>query len=228
MFLDSLVNTLNKSIFRYEHVLAYLKNRGIESEDINQFKIGYSKIVSVPDDQSPDRARFMTDMWQGKKIENKIIFPFQDILGRVVGLIGRSIETKGFKIFALDEAKFTGFFFGLFQALPSIYETRTVYTVEGPFDHQAFCKVFPNTVATMTAGLNESQHDLLSMFCDKIVTVFDSDDPGREASDRAQDWGNVTSIDLGYKDPSECLARLGLDKFKKYAMKRVSEQNLFI
>ena len=84
MFLDSLVNTLNKSIFRYEHVLAYLKNRGIESEDINQFKIGYSKIVSVPDDQSPDRARFMTDMWQGKKIENKIIFPFQDILGRVV------------------------------------------------------------------------------------------------------------------------------------------------
>jgi len=228
MFLDSMVDNLSSSIFRYDAILGYLGSRLVTQEEIKKYRIGYSKVISVPDDGSPDRARFMEESWKGKKFEDRIIFPIQDTVGRVVGIIGRSHTKKDFKEFETEEAKFSGFFYGLYQALPRIYETGKVYVVEGTFDTHALAKVFPNTVGSLTAGLFETQHDLLSMFADRIITVFDADKAGRESAEKAQKrWGNVWDLNLGYKDPDECLKTLGYKGFQEYVIKKENRIFLF-
>lgn len=224
MFLDNIAANLNRSIHRHERVISYLASRHVSEPDIDLFKLGYSKFVGVPDDGSDDRNRFMEEAWKGKKFENKIVFPIQDSMGRVVGLVGRAIETKVYKTFVLEEAKHTGsFLFGLYQALPYIYETGTAFVVEGPFDLIAFKVAFPNTVATMTSGLYPNQHDFLKFYCNKIVTVFDDDEPGREGAEKAAHFGKVEDVNIGFSDPSNCFDKLGKDKFINYVRKRVKD-----
>jgi DNA primase len=165
----------------------------------------------------------MEECYRGRKIENKLIFPVKDPFGRNVGLVGRSIESKEFKVFVTEQAKFDGFFFGLYQALPHIYERNLVYVVEGSFDHMAIVKVLPNTVATLTANLSDAQYDLLMMYCDKIITIFDSDKAGNKAREKAEERKNVGSIYFGYKDPAKCLEEYGFKYFKEYVLKKASE-----
>lgn len=220
MFLDSLVNRLHKSIFRYQDVLNYLHSRQITDTDIRTYELGYNKIIGVPEDPNPERQRFMDDCNKGRKLENKIIFPIKDALGHVVGIIGRSIETKEFKKFVTNEGKYTGFFFGLFQALPYIYKENRVFVVEGPFDFNALVKVFPNTVASLISGISEPQYEYLRLYCDTIISVFDTDKAGKKGRDKALKCEGVFSMDIGYKDPAKCLETLKFPAFKRFILKK--------
>jgi DNA primase len=222
MFLDELTNSLHHSIYRYPEVLKYLKSREVTDEDIKAYHIGYGKVVRAPAEVSIDHDNFMDECWRGKKLENKVVFPFKDALGNTIGLVGRSIESKEFKVFVTEEAKFKGFFFGLFQALPHMYRTKKVFIVEGCFDQLALAKVFPNTVATLTAGLSDAQYDLLMMYCEKIITVFDSDKAGWYGKKEAMQRPNVVGADLGYKDPAKYLEEVKLKKFRIATMKRMT------
>jgi DNA primase len=236
MFLDDLVKSTNSSIHRYEGVLTYLKSRRVTVDEIAKFKIGYGKVLHIPDDGSADRHRFMEETWRGKKFEGMILFPFTDSMGRIVGLVGRSPETKLFKVFVTDEAKYTGFFFGLYQALPEIYRTGRAYIVEGPFDLMAITKVVPNAVGALTAGLSDAQFEMLRLYCDNIVTIFDSDLPGDRATNMGVEWvqennsgldsrekWNIRNIRLGYKDPDDCLKQLSTDRFKSFILKKIKD-----
>jgi DNA primase len=223
MFLDILVENLHKSIYRNKDALDYLHSRYITDDDIIKYKLGYSKVVSVVEDKHEDRERFLKENARGRKFEGKIVFPLYDVMGRVIGIAGRSIQAKEFKNFITNEGKFTGFFFGLYQALPYIYKENKAYIVEGYFDCMAVAKVFPNTVAAMTAGLSEEQHRYLNMFCDSIVTVFDSDEPGQEATEKAKELYKVQSFRLGYKDPARCMESLGPVEFKNFLLKKSME-----
>ena len=229
MFLDEMAATLHNSITRYPEALAYLRSREVTDEDIRKFRLGYGKVIRVPEDQSPERVRFLDEMGKGRKLENRIAFPITDSIGRVVGLAGRSIDSKDFKTFATEEAKLVGFFFGLSQALPYIYAENKVYVVEGYFDVIAFSKVFPNTVSTITSGMNDPQHDLLMMYCDEIVLCFDDDEPGRDGRDKAlKYWGNdkrkrLYPMKIGYKDPAKALETLKLREFQRYVQARAKD-----
>jgi len=220
MFLDNLVTTLNQVIFRYPDALNYLHSRGVTDDEIRTRKIGYSKVISVPDDGSPDRKRFMNESYRGKKFENKIIFPIQDPMERVIGIAGRNIVTKEFKTFITEEAKCMGFFFGLFQALPIIYKENRTFIVEGYFDQIAMAKVLPNTVATLTSSISDTQYEFLMMYCDQIITCFDSDGPGQRGTERALEFGNVYAMNIGYKDPAKCFESLSFSNFKEHITKK--------
>jgi len=237
MFLDSLVSVLGNSIFRYPAALEYLHSRNVTDEEIKKYHLGYNKIINVPDDGSNEIKRFMEEMWKGKKLEEKIIFPVYDAIGRVVGVIGRPIGVKTFTTFFLDDTKTTGFFFGFYQALPHIYSSGKAFVVEGSFDCFSFSKVFPNTIATMTSGMYENQYDLLRFYADRIITVFDSDkagDAGRSYVEKKHKVFNpnlegqrIFNIDLGYKDPDRCLKVLGFERFKSLVLRKVNEIILF-
>lgn len=230
MFLDILVQSLHGALSRYDVAKEYLRSRGASEEEIKEFKLGYSRVISIPKEESPDYESFMKETYKGRGYEQKIVFPLQDILGRVIGLFGRAIDTKEFKFYLTQEGKYTGAFVGLYQALPYIYETGKVFVVEGPFDLMAFRKVYKNTVGALTAGLSDAQHGILSFFAEQIVTVFDSDKAGKYATDQAQrKWNNVSSVDLGgWKDPSQCLKDMGLTKFTNFVKNKVSQEFLFL
>ena len=222
MFLNTLVHKLHQSIFRYPEVISYLSSRKVIEEDINKYELGYSRIVNAIGDNSADWIRFVDECWRGKKLESKIIFPIRDQLGKIAGLSGRSVETKEFKNFITNEAKHNGFFFGLHQALPHIYEKNYAFVVEGFFDVIALSKVFPNTVGSLTAGIMDSQFDLLSMYCDTVIVIFDTDKAGNAAAERAEKRKGVYSLSLGYKDPARCLEYWGEEKFKKFMRKKLT------
>ena len=169
MFLEVLVNKLHESIWRHPEALQYLRSRGVTEEEIKEYHIGASRVVIIPKDGSQDCENFQKETARGRKLENKVIFPIYDMIGRVVGLFGRSIETKEFKFILTAEGKFTGVLLGFYQALPYIYETGKVFVVEGPFDLMAFRKVYKNSVAALTAGLSDSQYILLQFLDRKSV-----------------------------------------------------------
>jgi len=226
MFLDTLTQRLNQSIHRYPEVLSYLNSRSVTDEDIRDYGIGYSKLISVPKEANTDYKRFMDECWRGRKLENKIVFPIKDKLNRVVGLIGRSFDTKEFKIFVTEEAKFTGFFYGLPQALPHIYREKKAYLVEGEFDMYAVRRVFPNTVSTLTSGMSENQYVLIKRYCDKIVVIFDSDKPGDRGAKEALEYEGVDKMSLGYKDPAKALEVLGENRFKELVLRGIGQYGI--
>jgi DNA primase len=226
MFLDTLTQRLNQSIHRYPEVLSYLNSRSVTDDDIRDYGIGYSKLISVPKEVNTDYKRFMDECWRGRKLENKIVFPIKDKLNRVVGLIGRSIDTKEFKIFVTEEAKITGFFYGLPQALPHIYREGIVYFVEGPFDMHAVRKVFLNTVCTLTSGMSENQYNLIKRYCDKIIVIFDSDKSGDRGAKEAMEYGGVDKMSLGYKDPAKALEVLGENRFKELVLRGIGQYGI--
>lgn len=228
MFLDAMAMTLHGSIFRYEPAMSYLASRGVTEEEIRLYKIGYSRIISVPREESPEYETFIKQTDKGRKFENKIIFPIFDVLGRVLGLFGRAIDSKEFKFFLTKEGKHIGALLGLHQALNYIYDTEKVFVVEGPFDLLSFRKVFPNTVSSITAGLYENQYRMLNMYAKTIVTVFDSDTAGREAAEKALNrWKNIVNVNLGYHDPNDCFRSMPFKRYKEYVQKRVSQVLLF-
>ena len=207
MFLNALIERLHNSLHNYEQAVTYLHIRNVTDEEIEEFKLGYSRIVSVIDDGTEECKLFLDEFRNGRKFENKLIFPNYDMMGIPVGLLGRAIETKDFSLYLTKEGKYFGVLYGFCQAMPEIYKTGRVYVVEGPFDLFAFRKVFKNVVGTNTAELTVDQHEQLSFYADEIITVFDSDGPGRAATERAKENFKTKSVDLGFKDPANCLVQ---------------------
>ena len=224
MFLNALIDKLHESLFRNEAALNYLKGRKVTEEEIRTFKLGYSRVIATSDDGSQDYINFNEETYRGRALENKLIFPIYDMLGNPAGILGRAIDSKKFILYLTLESKFLGAFYGLPQSLPHIYDTSRVFTVEGPFDFFAFRKVYPNVVGTLTAELTEAQHDILSLYAKEIVTVFDSDGPGRKAAERAEKFSDVKTISLGFKDPDAALKYLNnFTEYTKYVKRKVGE-----
>jgi DNA primase len=178
------------------------------------------------DDGSEDYAVFKKDTMNYKHLEKKILIPLRNQMGNVYGLYARSLDKSFYKHYATSEEKLLGGFFGLFDALPSIYEKGYVYVVEGPMDCISLRKAFPNVVASLTAFINEQQIEFLKFFVKKIIVVFDGDAAGERGAESVSNTYGEKLISVknlaGYKDANSCLTALGLEKFKKFAKNKLT------
>jgi DNA primase len=113
----------------------------------------------------------------------------------------------------------SGTLYALPQARQSIQKTRRVVVVEGYMDviacHQAGVR---NVVATLGTALTRDHARELRLIADEVVLLFDGDDAGQRAADRAFDVFFHESIDVAIatlatvtdaKDPDELLKREG-------------------
>jgi DNA primase len=152
---------------------------------------------------------------------NRLMFPIQDQIGRVIAFGARKIDEA-------DEPKYlnspetrlfekSGTLFGLFQAARSIQSERTAVVTEGYTDtiacHQAG---ITNVVATLGTALTKRHAEVLRRLCDTIVLLFDGDEAGKKAADRAVEVFFAIDIDVKIatlarvtdaKDPDELLKR---------------------
>ena len=162
--------------------LTPLHERGLSHTTLEKFEIGFSKS------------------------KNRIVIPVKNQQYKIVGLIGRAIESlqeprylynKGFKradvLFNIQNAK----------AFPE------VIVVEGSVDamkvHEAG---FPNVVATLGAQVSKNQVVLLKKYFDKIIIFSDNDDAGNAMRDAIIDLCRgkeiyTAKISEGLKDPAE-------------------------
>lgn len=160
---------------------------------------------------------------------NRLIFPIQDQIGRVVAFGGRRINDE-------DEPKYvnspetllfskSGTLYALNHALKGIQLSRTVMVTEGYTDviacHQGG---FTNAVATLGTALTRQHATMLRRLCDTVVLLFDGDEAGERAADRAVEVFFTESLDVRIctlkrfttaKDPDELLKREdGADVFR--------------
>ena len=147
---------------------------------------------------------------------NRLMFPIFDQLNRPVAFGGRIINPD-------DTPKYVNSpesvlfdkgstLFGLPQAMGGIKQGRTVIVTEGYTDviacHQAGVT---NVVATLGTALTEKHARVLRRLCDSVVLLFDGDEAGMRAADRAFEVFFAETVDVrvatlpGGQDPDELL-----------------------
>ncbi len=123
---------------------------------------------------------------------NRLMFPIQDKMGNVIAFGARKIDEQ-------DEPKYlnsadTPVFhksttlYGLYQASRSIQQRGFALVTEGYTDtiacHQGG---LTNAVAALGTAFTRDHAEEIRRLCDRVVLLFDGDDAGQRAADRAID-----------------------------------------
>lgn len=228
-----------KTIYRHaEHgaaARAVVAKRGISDEMVERFQIGAApdrmdgllltlsrmgldSRVFVEAGLLRDREGRVYDTFR-----HRLMFPITDQIGRFIAFGGRKMRDE-------DEPKYlnspesrvfnkSATLFGLAQAAKSIQVARTAVITEGYTDtiacHQAGLE---NAVATLGTALTREHAVILRRLCDRVVLLFDGDDAGQRAADRAAEIFFAEPLDVvvatldkftDAKDPDELLKRDG-------------------
>lgn len=201
----TLLNTENEGI-------AYLKNRGISDEIIEQFKLGYAN------SDSSKLLRYLTK--KGYTVEEiinagiginnggfldrfngRVIFPISDIYGNIVAFSGRRInEDKTSKYINSNEnALFnkSECLYNFYQAKTHILQTKKIYIVEGFMDTIALYKAnIKNVVATMGVNLSKNHIRILEKMNAEVILSLDSDEAGQSAMFKLIEVLKTTNLNL--------------------------------
>ncbi len=216
----------------------YLTDRGIASDAIKIFQLGYAPntwegLISFfknkgigPDFMEKAGLAVPSEKDKGfyDRFRNRLIFPIFDIRNRVIGFGGRVmneaqpkyinspetlIYTKGKHLYGLNFSK------------SFLREKDYAVIVEGYLDLIIpFQYGIKNIVATLGTALTTHHIRLLKRFTRTVVMVFDSDKAGEEASLRGLDLlvsldmnVRVAALPKGY-DPDSFIRKQGREAFE--------------
>jgi DNA primase len=219
--------------------LNYFKKRGFTDKTIQDFGLGYSpqgwsNLLDAAEkigckEEILEKAGLITIKDKAKKYDRfrgRVMFPLQDITGRVVGFTARTLGDDKPKYINSPETKVyhkSQVLYGLFQSKNSIRLQDNCYLVEGQTDvislYQAGIK---NVVASSGTALTVEQIKLIKRFSKNITVIFDGDEAGLKAAARGIDL--ILENDMNVKvvvlpqgeDPDGYCKKLGADKFKKF------------
>ncbi|WLD15439.1 DNA primase [Planctellipticum variicoloris] len=222
----------------------YLESRGFTSETIARYRLGYH-----PDDWEwllkRASGRFSTEVLLAAKLVSerksgsgytdffglldRVLFPIRDERGRPVSFGGRILpdakDSSAAKyINGLESSVFakSKLAYGLDHAREAIKQTGMVCVVEGYTDcikcHQAGVL---NVVGTLGTALTEQHVTMLKRFARTVVLVFDGDEAGVRAAERAIPRFLAQDVDLRILtlpeelDPDEYLSAYGTAAFQE-------------
>ncbi len=213
-----------------------IERRGISPEMVERFGIGAAPdrwdglAATIEKRGSDPRAFEAAGLLKARDsggrydaLRHRLVFPIHDQIGRVVGFGGRRIRDEDDPKY-LNSPETPAFrknttLYGLAQAGRAIQQQRTAVIVEGYTDvvacHQAGVH---HVVGTLGTALTGGHATVLRRLCDTVILLFDGDEAGQKAADRAVEVLFNESIDIrvatlgGFtdaKDPDELLKREG-------------------
>lgn len=163
-----------------DRVREVLWSRGVSDEQVDLFRIGWLPgrlpEVEVPDDFS---AWWAGHQW---RLTDTFVFPLTNSLGEIHGLQFRSVDEKRRGYLDYIASKEEPVFFGLAQAMPSVWTTESVWLVEGVFDLCPLQRHVANVVSTLHAGVSKQLWRLLRRLVRKINLAYDNDGTGMKVS----------------------------------------------
>lgn len=217
-----------------ERVLDALWTRGVSSEQIELFQIGYVN-KELPDIQLP--SGFLKQFNQGGNLEDSYVLPLTNTSGDILGLQLRPVDRsiKKYSDYFLTEAE--PVLFGLGQSMPHIWETGSACIVEGGFDLFPVQRVLPFSFSTITSKVRGDLLRWLTRLVRKLYLFYDADSSGlRASSDFLRDHGSkvglvkvleyprgVTLNSKPVKDPADLWEAWGDDKLGPYLLEQISE-----
>jgi len=119
---------------------------------------------------------------------DRVIFPYYDLQGRIVGFTGRIVTPKenvGKYINTGNTALFTkgNNLYGIYQAKQEISRCNSVYIVEGQFDVLSMVNAgVKNVIAGSGCAFTDAQVRLIHRLTDNVVLMYDDDVAGAKAS----------------------------------------------
>lgn len=213
--------------------LDYLLLRGVLSETVKNYQIGYApkksnalyqllrdKNYDVSDMLAYGLIRQSEDGTYYDLFLDKIIFPIHNEKGHIVGLSGRSLKKDdAIKYINSPESeifKKSQLLYHLHDALGPIRKQKRVILTEGYMDVIAMDQAgFKETVATMGTALTKDHVQILSQITDHIILAFDGDQAGNQAILKAIDAFSKTKVKLDVLvfpeqlDPDEYIKKYG-------------------
>lgn len=184
--------------------LDYLRGRGLSSETIAQFRLGYAPPSRSMLKQHMAEKGFSVEEMAAAgmviggegitvpydRFRNRIIFPISDLRGRIIAFGGRALDPE-------QPAKYlnspdTPLFhkgtvlFNAANARRAAHDRGEIIVAEGYMDVIALTSAgFPHAVAPLGTALTEQQLKLLWRMADEPILCFDGDAAGQRAAFRA-------------------------------------------
>ena len=227
----------HENLYKKESKIAqeYIKKRKLDNKTLKAFTIGYScqfdelykhlkekgfseeEILVSSLVNKTDNGKFID------RFRRRLMFPIQDVRGRVIAFGGRVLDdskpkyinspenivySKGRQLFGLNIAK-KG-------------DTKKIIIVEGYMDAISLYKQgITNVVASLGTALTEAQGRLLRQNCEQVIIGYDADGAGQAATLRGLEILQNMGCDMrilqiyGAKDPDEFVNKYGPERFLK-------------
>ena len=188
--------------------LSYFRNRGISDEIIRKFHLGFCVDRNDAFYREAQRSGYRKEYLlktglcfareDGSVLDRfrgRVIFPWFNVSGRVVGFGGRVLDsrTKGVQqkyVNSPDSEIYSKRreLYGIYQGKSAIVKADRVYMVEGYTDVIAMHQCgLENVVANSGTALSAEQVRILHRFTSNITLLYDGDEAGIKASIRGID-----------------------------------------
>ena len=180
----------------------YLSRRDFGSDIAAQWKLGYAVGRGVLVNHLRNKGHRDEDMVaanvamhgrSGRGLQDRffsrLMFPIADAQGQVIAFGGRVLDDSEPKYLNSSETPLfnkSRNLYGLDQAKRSMHAEKTVLVVEGYTDVIALSKSgYEYCVATLGTALTSQHVKILSRTVNRIVYIFDGDEAGMRAADKA-------------------------------------------
>ena len=218
--------------------LQYALGRGMPKATLTTFGIGYApdswtdmvdamRKKGYTDEELKDSGLVTVSKKNGNlfdRFRDRLMFPIIDVRGNVIGFGGRIMkkDDEAAKYLNSPETLIFNKRKNLF-ALNLAKKSKLGYLilVEGYMDAIALHQYgFDCAVASLGTALTEDGANLLSRYTDQVVLIYDGDNAGQRAAQRAIPILEKAGLQVKVlqmrdaKDPDEFLKKFGADKFK--------------
>ncbi len=229
-------------------VLEYLYKRGMKDVTLKEFKVGFSPdkydalypylLKKGISKRVLIKSGFVSAKGVGSdeiydKFRGRLMFPIFDYLGRVCGFGGRALKKDQMpKYLNSPENRIynkSRVLYGLYHSKASVKENDNIVLVEGYFDViLPYQEGIKNIAAVSGTALTSDQATLIKRLTSNVVTCFDLDKAGFEATKRS--YSILTNVDVvvktvsGFegKDPADLVNDKGGKEFIKFIEKSVN------
>jgi DNA primase len=186
-----------------EKIIEYLKKRGINDEQIANFRIGFAPngwrnllnfLLQKGYNLNDINATGLLVEKNGSqenfydRFRNRIIFPVIDISGRTVGYSARIVpgeDEKSAKYVNTSQTEIydkSRILYGLYQAKTEIKKQNFAIVVEGNVDViSSFVVGVPNIIAISGTALTAEHAKIIKRYTEKVKLCFDMDEAGQNA-----------------------------------------------
>lgn len=222
----------------------YYQNRRLTEQTIRHFGLGYAPNAwdallrhltaqgyKAADIEQAGLARRGRGGHYYDVFRNRVMTPIIDVRGNVIAFGGRVLDDSKPKYINTSDTlvyKKTNALFALNFAKES--GEKSIILCEGYMDvimmHQAG---FHNAVAGCGTALTEEQVHLIARYADEVIIVYDADEAGQKALNKAVPMFRKTDLKIripslyGGKDPDEIIKNLGADRFRGMIEKSANE-----